>query len=339
MVKVSVVIPVFNVEKYLEDCLNSVLKQTLTDIEVICVNDGSEDKSLEILEKYAHKDERMTVISQENGGHAAATNRGIALAKGEYLFLMDSDDIIENKTLELTYNKAKETDVDFVLFKAINYDNNEREYYETKSYSMNELYERVKDDVFSYRDVSDLIFTISVTPWSKLYNRRFITDNYITFPEGLIFDDNIFFWNAFFSAERIVFLNEFLFTRRYYSTSSTNNGDLRFLDSIRINDLIWETFTKHNHFKQHKNTLYNNKIRSLYNRYTKIKDEYKGVFFEEMKRSYMKLLENGELLDDVLANLTPDNRNIFIQVISTDNNEDFELLIETYSSIQKNIRG
>lgn len=338
MVKVSVVIPVYNVEKYLEDCLNSVLKQTLTDLEVICVNDGSEDKSLEILNKYAQKDKRMTVISQENMGHAVATNKGISLATGEYLFLMDSDDIIEYNALEVTYNKAKETDVDFVLFKAINYNNQEKKYYETKSYSMNELYERVKENIFNYEDIKDLIFTISVTPWSKLYNRQFIIENHILFPEGLIFDDNIFFWEAFFNAEKIVFLNEFLFIRRFYSTSSTNNGDLRFLDSIEINNLIWETFTKYNHFNEHKNTLYNNKILSLYNRYTKIKDEYKNIFFDEMKKSYMALLENNELFEDLLENLSPNNKNIFIQVIITDNKEDFELLRQTYSSIQKNTR-
>lgn len=339
MVKISVVIPVYNVEKYLEDCLESILKQTLTDIEIICVNDGSKDNSLEILNKYARKDKRMTVISQENMGHAVATNRGIALAKGEYLFLMDSDDIIETNALELTYNKAIETDVDFVLFKAINYNNQNNEYYETKSYSMNEVYGRVKDSIFNYDDVKDLIFTISVTPWSKLYKRKFIIENNIIFPEGLIFDDNIFFWEAFFNAKKIVFLNEFLFIRRFYSTSSTNNGDLRFLDSIEINNLIWETFKKYCHFNEHKNTLYNNKILSLYNRYTKIKEEYKDIFFLEMKKSYMELLDNEMLFNDLLENLTQNNKNIFIQVISTENREDFELLRNTYGFIQKNMEN
>lgn len=336
MVKVSVVIPVYNVEPYLEDCLNSVLNQSLTDIEVICVNDGSTDKSFDILENYAKNDERMAVINQENAGHAVATNIGMTYATGEYLFLMDSDDIIEFNALELTYNKAKECDVDFVIFKAINYDNSEGKYYETKSYSMTEIYDRVQDNVFSYEDIEDLIFTMSVTPWSKLYKRSFIVDNNIIFPEGLIFDDNIFFWEVLFNAKKIVFLNEFLFTRRFYSTSSTNNGDLRFLDSIEINKLIWDTFIKYNHFDYHKNVLYNNRVLSLYNRYVNIKDEYKNTFFKEMKKIYLSIIYDEDLFNDFMENLNENNKKIFIQVLSTDNSDDFELLRKTYGSIIKN---
>lgn len=339
MVKVSVVIPVYNVESYLEDCLKSVLHQTLTDIEIICVNDGSTDKSLSILEKYAKKDKRLTVINQENAGHAVATNIGMTYATGEYLFLMDSDDIIEFNALELTYKKAKECDVDFVIFKAINYNNSEGKYYETKSYTMKEVYNQVKDEVFSYEDVKDLIFTMSVTPWSKLYNRKFLLENNIIFPEGLIFDDNIFFWEVLFNAKRIVFLNEFLFIRRFYSTSSTNNGDLRFLDSIEINNLIWKTFRKYNHFDYHKKYLYNSKILSLYNRYTKIKEEYKDIFFHEMQEAYMMILNDDTLFNDFLENVTDNNKKLFFQVLSTENSSDFELLRETYGSIIKNPGG
>lgn len=338
MVKVSVVIPVYNVEKYLDESLKSIINQTLTDIEIICINDGSTDNSLDILQKYEKQDNRIKIINQENQGHAVATNIGMSQAIGEYLFLMDSDDILEHKALELTYNRAKETNVDFVIFKALNYNHDQQKYYETPSYSMNEIYGRVQDTIFSYKDVQDLIFTMSVTPWSKLYNRQFIQDNNIIFPEGLIFDDNIFFWEVLFNAKKIVFLNEFLFIRRFYSTSSTNNGDLRFLDSIEINNMIWETFKKHNHFKTHKKELYNNKVLSVYNRFTKIKEIHKETFFQEMKKSYMKILEDEELFDDFIKNLNENNKQIFIQVLSTQNSNDFELLRLTYSSIIKNTK-
>lgn len=339
MVKVSVVIPIYNVETYLKDCLDSVLNQSLTDIEIICVNDGSTDNSLNILEEYAENDERMTVINQKNAGHAVATNIGMTYATGEYLFLMDSDDIIEYNALELTYEKAKEKEVDFVIFKAINYDDAKGKYYETKSYSMKEIYNKVRGNVFSYEDIKELIFSMSVTPWSKLYNRKFIVDNNIIFPEGLIFDDNVFFWEVLFNAEKIVFLNEFLFTRRFYSTSSTNKGDLRFLDSIKINELIWKTFRKYGHFDYHKNDLYNNMILSIYNRYTKIKNEYKDIFFKEMQKEYMKILNDEILFNDFMENVTENNKKIFIQVLSTDNSKDFELLRETYGLIIKNPGG
>lgn len=108
-----------NVENYLGACLDSIVNQTFKDIEIICINDGSKDNSLEILKSYAKKDDRFTVINQENGGHAVATNRGMDLATGKYLYLMDSDDVLEDpEALEKTYKVAEEKQVDFVLFQA-----------------------------------------------------------------------------------------------------------------------------------------------------------------------------------------------------------------------------
>ncbi|WP_052331736.1 glycosyltransferase family 2 protein [Methanobrevibacter oralis] len=193
MVKVSVVVPVYNVEKYLEECLDSIVNQTLEDIEIICVNDGSTDNSLDILNRYAKHDKRITIISQENKGHAVATNKGIELTSGEYLYLMDSDDIIELNTLKETYEYAKEKDADFVIFQSINFDQSSGKYYKSDFYSMDIVADIIGDSVVNYKDLGIFIFRISVTPWSKLYNNNFIKSIGAKFPEGLIFDDNIFF--------------------------------------------------------------------------------------------------------------------------------------------------
>ena len=152
MVKVSVVIPVYNVEDFLGECLDSITNQTLDDIEIICVNDGSTDRSLEILNEYAKNDDRFTVVTQENGGHAVATNRGIDLAKGEYLYLMDSDDILKLNALADTVKVAEGKDVDFVLFQAINYYMDKDEYKEQENYSMNKLADFVGDSVFNWKE-------------------------------------------------------------------------------------------------------------------------------------------------------------------------------------------
>ena len=158
MVKVSVIIPVYNVENYLEECMESIVNQTLTDIEIICINDGSSDNSLTILNKYAEKDNRITVHSQTNKGHAIATNRGMDLANGDFLFFMDSDDILDLKALELTYNAAIEKDVDFVLFKSLNYDDANDRYYETEVFSMNKIAAVVGENIFNYKDIGELMF-------------------------------------------------------------------------------------------------------------------------------------------------------------------------------------
>ena len=325
MVKVSVVIPVYNVEKYLEDCLYSIVNQTLDDIEIICINDGSTDNSLNILEKYANEDNRIIVISQENGGHAVATNAGMNIAKGEYLYLMDSDDMIKSNALEDTYNIAKCKNVDFLIFKAINYKEETKEYYETEFYSMSKLKEAVGDNVFCYDDIDegDLIFSLSVTPWSKLYNRDFIVRIGAKFPEGLIFEDNVFFWQVLFNAKRVYFHDEFLFIRRWYPTSSTTAGDLRFIDSIKVNNLIMAEFKKHNHFDKHKQMLYNRKVSLGIMRFTKIKDVFKGAYFEEWKNDALKIAEDNELFNDFSNNLNADNKKIFEHLLISESCDEF----------------
>lgn len=333
MVKVSVVIPVYNVEDYLRDCLDTIVNQTLKDIEIICVNDGSPDNSLDILNEYASKDDRFTIISQENGGHAVATNVGMTYATGEYLFLMDSDDILKLNALEDTYKIAKEKELDFVLFKAINYDDEQDKYYEAENYSMNRVARIVGDKIFTYEDLGDAIFNITVTPWSKLYNREFIEKHNITFPEGLIFDDNVFFWKVLFNAKRIYFHKEFLFTRRWYSTSSTTKGDRRFIDSIAIYNLVWDVFKEFDLFEKHKKKLYNQKVFLANMRFNKIKDEFKEEYFVAMKEDFMKILADKELYEDFFKTISYHNKKIFEQVLISDTAEEFTLCREAYSII------
>ena len=123
MPKVSVIIPVYNVEKYLRECLDSVINQTLKDIEIICVDDGSSDGSLKILEEYAQKDNRIKVLKQEHGGVSCARNLALGGAAGEYMLCLDSDDYLELNTLESLYNRALNFDLDMLSFSGQYFDN------------------------------------------------------------------------------------------------------------------------------------------------------------------------------------------------------------------------
>ena len=324
MIKVSVVIPVYNVEDYLEDCLNSIINQTLGDIEIICINDGSTDDSLQILENYARNDDRIIVVSQENQGHAVATNVGIQMSKGEYLYLMDSDDIVKLNTLEDTYFLCKSKNLDFVIFKALNYYELENKFYESEMYSMQSLFKSVGNTVFTYKDIPDeVLFKMTVTPWSKLYNRKFVLDCGAKFPEGLIFDDNVFFWQVLFNAKRIYFHNEFLFTRRWYSSSSTTSGDQRYLDSIEIVNLIGEEFRKHGEFEHHKLKLYNEKIHMAEFRYRHIKKEFKELFFDAWKTDLIEVFKDEKLFEDFFKNLKEEYKNLLAKILLSKNHEDF----------------
>ena len=115
MVKISVVIPVYNTQNYLNECIDSVLNQSFKDFEIICINDGSTDNSLSILSDYEVSDERIKVISQQNRGLGASRNEGLKLAQGEYVLFLDSDDYLTPDALEKLYNQAYANDLDLIL--------------------------------------------------------------------------------------------------------------------------------------------------------------------------------------------------------------------------------
>lgn len=337
MAEISVVIPVYNVEDYLEECLDSIVNQTFTDLEIICVNDGSKDNSLEILNEYAKKDDRIIVIDQENGGHAVATNVGMDRATGRYLFLMDSDDMLKLDALELTYNAAEEKDVDFVLFQAINYNDEKDQFYEAENYSMNKVADFVGENVFSMDDIGELAFDIAVTPWTKLYNREFIEKSHIRFAEGLIFEDNIFFWEVLIQAQRIYFLREHLFYRRWYETSSTMAGDLRFTDSIAISTMIIDVFEKYDKMSDRfESRSYNRKVSLTLLRFQQIKPEFKNTFFDEMQKNFKYWVTDNEFYEYLQSMLLPRNKFILESILKAKTAKELDYLIENYDLKEEN---
>ena len=332
MVKVSVIIPIYNVENYLEECLYSIVNQTLKDIEIICVNDGSTDNSLDIINKYAAKDDRIIVIDQENGGHAVATNRGMDLAKGKYLYLMDSDDFVKTDALEKSYKLAEEKQVDFVLFQAINYDDDNDAYYKTEQYSMERVANKVQDKIFNHKDLdADLSFDITVTPWTKLYNREFVEKCGARFPDGLIFEDNVFFWEVYLSANRICFLKDHLFYRRWHGNSSTRAGDQRFIDSIKVGDLLVDTFKRFNILNgEYEYKLLNKLVKTNFHRFKKIKPEFQQMFFEVLKETYENWVNNKLSYDEIKDKLNTRNSFIFDTILDNDNDQVVLLSVENY---------
>lgn len=207
LVNVSVVMPVYNAGRYLRQCLDSLVCQTLQDIEIICVDDGSTDDSVAILEEYARKDNRIRFICQSNGGAGAARNNGIRNATGEYLSILDCDDFFEIDMLEKSYRRAKQTDADMVVFRCDLYDDHTG-VYRTGDYTIRrELLP--KKDVFSARDVERDVFRLFVGwSWDKLFRRSFVEENEIWFQEQRTTNDMLFVFNGLIRAKRIAVMND-----------------------------------------------------------------------------------------------------------------------------------
>ena len=323
MVEVSVIMPVFNAEEYLEESINCILNQTLTDLELICVDDGSTDNSLKILNEFKDSDIRIQVYHQENRGGGAARNVAMTYATGKYLYCMDADDMIELDALERLYDVCEEKNLDFVIFQAINYDDELDKYYRHFYYDMDKLAETVGDEVFNIDDLGKTIFKISVTPWCKLYNLDFVKRSGAQFAEGLIFHDNIFFWDILFNAKKIYFLKEVLYTRRRHLKSSTGAKDKRYVSTIMINNMTVQKFIDYGYFDEHKKKLYNDKMDSVYRRFGEVRDEFKQYFFGEMKKDFTKMLTHSEY-DEFLKIIKKRNKQRFKDVVNSNDYDEFK---------------
>ena len=204
---VSVIIPVYNKEKYLPTCLDSVLGQTLTDLEVICVDDGSTDRCPEILEKYAKKDSRVRVLHQQNQYAGVARNRGIEEAKGAYLYFLDADDFIDKDFLEHAYKRAKETDADLVLMDGDSFEDSDRSFHEHDTYLKTEMTNG--HEVFSMEDISDHVFNISVgITGTRFVRREFVLKRNLRFSALHSTNDIYFCYMAVILAERISYITD-----------------------------------------------------------------------------------------------------------------------------------
>lgn len=214
MEKVSVIVPVYNAQKYLKKCAESLVHQTLEDIEIIFVNDGSTDHSLEMLEEYRQLfPKKVSVYSKENGGQASARNFGIRNSHGEYIGFVDADDYVDIHMFEEMYNKAKQEDSDYVEcqyhYLAVDAKGDENEIPQ---------YGHVR----AYQSKREMFIDPLVSPWNKLYRASVIKDNVCLFPEGVIYEDTAFYIKVIPYLKKLSYLPE-AYVYHYLWPGSTMN--------------------------------------------------------------------------------------------------------------------
>ncbi|MBO5038439.1 MAG: glycosyltransferase [Alphaproteobacteria bacterium] len=214
--KISVIIPVCNVEAYLPQCLKSVISQTLTEIEIICVDDGSTDNSLAILKEYAAKDHRITVISQKNQGAGIARNTGLTVAKGQYLSFLDSDDFFEPDMLATLYTTAKKDNSDAVVCGYYIFDHTKNT--DIKKIAVYPPYTQ-NSPIFPQQH-QNTIYHINPAPWNKLFKSSLFKQNNIRFENLKSCNDYTAIYTALMLANKISALNSFLL---HYRTNSNSN--------------------------------------------------------------------------------------------------------------------
>ena len=226
MNKISVILPVFNGEKYIRKAIESVLNQTFTNFELIIVNDGSTDDSLNIINEF--RDNRIKFINQVNQGPGASRNKALKIASGEYIMFLDSDDFFTSDALEVAYGEITKFSADLTFFQMINFDG--ERYYENDWFEMKTFDDSFENRVFTPQETPGSIFDLSVGVCQKIYNHEFLKNIDAQFPEGIFFEDMPFFYYVFLKASKISIVKKKLYVRRKHPDSITNRVDEKFFD-------------------------------------------------------------------------------------------------------------
>lgn len=223
-IRASVIVPVYNAANTLPECLDSILNQTITDFEVICIDDGSSDSSWEILSTYAKKDSRIRIARQKNSGPGLTRNHGIDLALGEYLFFVDADDYIKPEMLETVCDLGQRQDADIVLFDGDRFDTVTRKRIPTYHFLQRELL-LADVEVFSIQDCPETIFQISCpAPWSRAYKRNLVIKENLRFSDFPNSEDLYFTYSCIAAANRITFTTQRLYQYRVGQTANVESG-------------------------------------------------------------------------------------------------------------------
>ena len=217
--KLSIIIPVYNVQNYIKECLDSIISQSFKDYEIICVNDGSSDNSLQILKQY--ENDNVIVIDKPNEGSGIARNTGLEKATGEYIWFVDGDDWIEKNVLSELINQADILNTDILIFGGQSCYKTDTGYKKKSGgYSADKLPKKYLKQVFSSDDIKYDLFKFPSTAWTKLYRRSFLIDNNIKFQNIKIGQDQLPFFHSMISADRIALYPKNIYCYRKNRTGS-----------------------------------------------------------------------------------------------------------------------
>ncbi len=282
--KVSVVVPIYGVEKYLHQCVDSILAQTLKDIEIILVDDGSPDRCPEIVDEYAKKDNRIVAVHQPNGGYGKACNHGIRLARGEYIGLVESDDWIEPDMYEKLYNQITKFDADVCI----------ASFYEYKSDSTfpdgshNKKFMETIDNTDNKKLFSILehpfLYTVHESVWSKLYKSELIKNIKFSEQKNASYQDGPFITEVFCKTDRLIAVHDFLYHYRVDNpTSSATNlrRDARLMTILDQREIARDILKKYNKYDILKEEFYHQSLKAPFRFYRQINPKLKKEFYNK----------------------------------------------------------
>lgn len=312
----SVIVPVYNVEEYLHVCLNSIIKQSFSDFEVICIDDASTDSTPEILDYFSKKDSRIKVFRNEyNRGPGYSRNRGLDIAMGKYILFLDGDDWLSLDAFRRLIPELEKNNLDILIFKSIVYYEDSSDFGMERYYEM-EFMTKFDHKVFTHWDVEKKrLLSIPTAVWNKLYLKSFLDKNNIRFMnENCIHEDNPFTAKVIINANRISVFNDYFYNRRRRPQSITTLTNEKVFDIFKIVFLIVDAFLENKDiYEYYKKELLNYIFGSILKRkYEVIDEQYKEEFFEGIQEVYEKFSNDYGLYNDIKDNVDENTQNFLL---------------------------
>lgn len=294
---VSIVVPVYNVETYLRECMDSIVNQTLKEIEIVCVNDGSTDSSLQILQEYERKDSRIKIIDKPNSGYGNTMNIGLQSAQGEYLGIVESDDYIEPDMFKRLYETAVLYEADVV--KSDHY------VFTTSKGNKKQIYQNICTPNFYNRilnaEVCEDIFDFSMMNWTGIYKRDFIESKHIMHNEtpGASFQDNGFWFQVFCQAKKMLFINEAFYHYRQDNPNSSINNKNKVYTICEEYDYIQKfVVSNQKRGEDFYNIFWKKKVFNYLHTYKRLLEKYKIPFLKRIGEEFKEDLKSPYLCSE-----------------------------------------
>lgn len=301
MVKVSVVVPIYNVEEYLEECLNSILGQTYPNLEILCINDGSKDNGGKILSEYAEKDQRITVVNKDNTGYGHSVNIGIDMAKGEYIAIVEPDDYIDSHMIENLLKIAISKDVDFVKsnYKLFWGEGKSRTFSLQKLYLQEDLYNKI---ICPLEDVRT--FHGCIANWAGLYRKDFLDSYHIRHNEtpGASYQDQGFNFLLYVFAQKIYVSDKDYYRYRQDNPSSSMANKEKVFCIVDEYKYIYKTLCESDLNKKDWSPIFfKRKFVAYRGTLGRIAKEFKKEFLLYMLKELKEEFKKGELKREYLT--------------------------------------
>ena len=333
MVKISIIMPVYNAEAHLAEAIGSVTSQTFEDFELICIDDGSADASAEILDEFSARDSRIKVISQDNNGAGFTRNRGIESSSGDYIFFMDADDYIVPEFLESVYANITSNDSDIATFKIGNIENGKK-VKRWPYFPFDNVFGDVDFDdfTFSYKSVKRYVLNASFAPWMKFYKREFLDsfDDFV-FDETLPYEDVLFHVKVMLRASKISFVPQYLYYYRLDSADSCTANQEDHIEIFKIIDIVGDFLKSNNYLDEFKKEYEFFKVTQTTHH---ISDEIDENYFKKAK-DYLKDI-NVDDNDAIPLNLK-ERYNVFFSsddALTYRKNIKIQMLLERQSELE-----